>query len=90
MQVLKWSDLKSDFSPTLKCRFSRLDPALKVLVDPALLESLPQVVSAEEFENRAAPASNKGISLKPMLLVQCCFNTACMHGFSFVLADFFF
>ena len=79
MQALKLSGLKSNLFPTLKYQFTRLDPALKILVDPALLESLPQVVSAEEFENRKAPASIKGISLKPMLLVQCCFILfACM------------
>ena len=65
MQALKLSGLKSNFFPTLKYQFPRLDPAL--------LKSLPLVVSAEEFENRKAPASNNGISLKSMLLVQCCF-----------------
>ena len=81
MLVLKWSDLKSNGFPKLKYQSSRPNPALKIPVDPALLESLPLVVvSAEEFKNRKAPAFNKGISLKSMVLVQCCFIPfACMH-----------
>ena len=60
------------------------------IVDRALLESLPMVVSAEEFKS-----IGKLLLLRHLIqthatgLVHVAFYTVCMHGFSSELVDFF-